>query len=66
MSQSEINQKKLTVSNVLAEALLRPFQITILDPAILFVNGFLLIPTTTYCLLLIPTTAYQLITETDF
>ena len=40
MSQSEINQKKLTVSNVLAEALLRPFQITTLDPAILFVNVY--------------------------
>lgn len=40
MSQSEINQQKLTVSNVLAEALFRPFQITILDPAILFVNVY--------------------------
>jgi DHA1 family multidrug resistance protein-like MFS transporter len=40
MSQSEINQKRLTFSNVLAEAFFRPFQITILDPAILFVNVY--------------------------
>jgi DHA1 family multidrug resistance protein-like MFS transporter len=40
MSQSEINQKKLTFSAVAAEALYRPFQIVILDPAVLFVNVY--------------------------
>ncbi|KUL89018.1 hypothetical protein ZTR_06002 [Talaromyces verruculosus] len=40
MSQSEINQKKLTFTHVAAEALYRPFQIVILDPAVLFVNVY--------------------------
>ncbi|KAF4247572.1 hypothetical protein CNMCM8980_007210 [Aspergillus fumigatiaffinis] len=38
MSQSEIDQKKLTVSAVAVAALYRPVQIVILDPAVLFVN----------------------------
>ena len=37
-SQSEIDQKKLTATDVLVEALIRPIQIMILDPAILFVT----------------------------
>jgi DHA1 family multidrug resistance protein-like MFS transporter len=40
MSQSEINQKKLTVTAVVAEAFYRPFQIVVLDPAVLFVNVY--------------------------
>ncbi|GCB20808.1 caffeine resistance protein 5 [Aspergillus awamori] len=38
LSQSEINQKKLTFTAVAMEALYRPLQIVVLDPAILFVN----------------------------
>jgi DHA1 family multidrug resistance protein-like MFS transporter len=38
MSQSEITQRKLTFSAVAAKSFYRPFQIVILDPAILFVN----------------------------
>jgi DHA1 family multidrug resistance protein-like MFS transporter len=37
-SQSEIDQKKLTVSAVAVAALYRPIQIVVLDPAMLFVN----------------------------
>ncbi|PYI00263.1 MFS general substrate transporter [Aspergillus sclerotiicarbonarius CBS 121057] len=40
LSQSEINQKQLTVTAVAMEALYRPFQIVVLDPAILFVNVY--------------------------
>ncbi|PWY88949.1 MFS general substrate transporter [Aspergillus heteromorphus CBS 117.55] len=40
MSQSEINQKQLTVTAVAMEALYRPFQIVVLDPAILFANVY--------------------------
>ncbi|GFF53631.1 caffeine resistance protein 5 [Aspergillus udagawae] len=39
-SQSEIDQKKLTVSAVAVAALYRPVQIVILDPAVLFVNVY--------------------------
>jgi DHA1 family multidrug resistance protein-like MFS transporter len=38
MSQSEIDQKMLTVSAVAVAALYRPVQIVFLDPAVLFVN----------------------------
>ncbi|PYH90293.1 benomyl/methotrexate resistance protein [Aspergillus ellipticus CBS 707.79] len=40
MSQSEIAQKQLTVATVTIEALYRPFQIVVLDPAILFANVY--------------------------
>jgi DHA1 family multidrug resistance protein-like MFS transporter len=40
MSQSEIDQKKLTFTGMAAEALYRPFLIVILDPAVLFVNVY--------------------------
>ncbi len=37
-SQSEIDQKHMKASKILTDALVRPFEITIKDPSILFVN----------------------------
>ena len=37
-SQSEIDQRKLKASDILVEALIRPIQIMVLDPAIFFVT----------------------------
>ena len=40
MAQSEINQKGMTASGILVDALVKPFEITIKDPAIAFVNTY--------------------------
>ena len=40
MAQSEIDQKGMTPSNILVNALIKPFEITIKDPAIAFVNMY--------------------------
>ena len=40
MAQSEIDQKGMTASGVLVDALIKPFEITIKDPAIAFVNTY--------------------------
>jgi len=39
-SQSEIDQKNIRLREVVVEALLRPIQISILDPAVLFTNVY--------------------------
>ena len=38
MSQSEIDQRHMTVSHVVVDALIKPMEITIKDPAVLFVQ----------------------------
>ncbi|KFY03048.1 hypothetical protein O988_01719 [Pseudogymnoascus sp. VKM F-3808] len=40
MAQSEIDQAKLTTREVVVDALIKPMEITIKDPAILFVNVY--------------------------
>ena len=40
MSQSEINQKGMKPSSIAIDALIKPFEITIKDPAIAFVNMY--------------------------
>lgn len=40
MSQSEINQRSLTVSAVVVDAIIKPLEITIKDPAVLFVQVY--------------------------
>ncbi|KFH40357.1 Caffeine resistance protein-like protein [Hapsidospora chrysogenum ATCC 11550] len=40
MSQSEIDQRNMTVSHVLVDALIKPIEITIKDPAVLFVQVY--------------------------
>ena len=40
MAQSEIDQKGMTASDVAVNALIKPFEITIKDPAIAFVNMY--------------------------
>lgn len=39
-SQSELDQRHLTASGILVDALIKPIEITIKDPAILFVNVY--------------------------
>src|ERR1051326_5369001 len=39
-SQSELDQRDLTASSILVDALIKPIEITIKDPAILFVNVY--------------------------
>ncbi|KAI9670012.1 MAG: hypothetical protein M1831_007048 [Alyxoria varia] len=39
-AQSEINQANMSVSQVAKDALIKPMEITALDPAILFTNGY--------------------------
>ena len=39
-SQSEINQEQLTATTILVNALIKPVEITLKDPAILFVNTY--------------------------
>lgn len=40
-SQSEINQSKLTLSEIVSSNILRPFQINALDPAVLFTSVYI-------------------------
>ncbi|KAI2792972.1 Caffeine resistance protein 5 [Penicillium oxalicum] len=40
MSQSEIDQRNMKVSDIAVDALLKPLQITIMDPAVLFVQVY--------------------------
>jgi DHA1 family multidrug resistance protein-like MFS transporter len=40
MSQSEINQRHLTVSDIAIEALIKPLEITLKDPAVMFVQVY--------------------------
>lgn len=40
MSQSEIDQAHLTVSGIAIDALIKPLEITIKDPAVLFVQVY--------------------------
>jgi DHA1 family multidrug resistance protein-like MFS transporter len=47
MSQSEIDQRYLTVSAIAVDALIKPLEITIKDPAILFVQVYTAI---VYCI----------------
>lgn len=40
MSQSEIDQAHLTVSSIAMDALIKPLEITLKDPAVLFVQVY--------------------------
>lgn len=40
LSQSEINQKEMTASKILVDAIVKPIEITVKDPAIAFVNVY--------------------------
>lgn len=40
MSQSEIDQRNMKVSHVVIDALIKPMEITIKDPAVLFVQVY--------------------------
>jgi DHA1 family multidrug resistance protein-like MFS transporter len=40
MSQSEINQRNMKVSSVVVDALIKPLEITLKDPAVLFVQVY--------------------------